>query len=652
MSDLRLASEFPAVTREAWLGLVDTVLKGGDFDRKLVHHTLDGIRVEPLYGKADRIGLLGRPNHGPWRVAQRVDHPEPNEAAALALADLEGGADALVIVGDGSPAARGLGLPLGTPEVMDRALTGVMLDLVHLRLDAGAVGTAAMDGLFALAETRGHPLAELDLDLGLDPVGTLASTGQMGRGWKEEGASLAQRLADAKARGFAGRLVLASGRVVHEAGGSEAQEVATALATGILYLRALEGGGHPLEEARDALAFLLVADADEFLTVAKFRALRLLWRRVEEACGMEPKPIRVHAETAWRMTTRRDPWVNILRAAIAAFSAGIGGADTITVLPFTAALGLPDAFARRVARNTQLILLEEANLWRVADPVAGAGGFEALTNALADEAWTRFQEIEREGGIVASLSSGTLGRRVAETRAKRDAAIATRRDPLIGTSEFPNMTEAPVATWVPAASHAPRAEAPGRAGRRSTPAGTSWNPPSDPALQVHQDEVGETPGNGAMNPLHSLRLAEPYERLRDRSDDILARTGARPRVFLANLGPIAAFSGRSTFARNAFEAGGIEAVGNDGYGSLDELAQAFAASRAKLACLCSSDAIYETQAVPAAVALRDAGAVRIYVAGRPGDLEAALRAAGVTEYVHVGMDLVRALEESYSVASW
>ena len=203
--------------------------------------------------------------------------------------------------------------------------------------------------------------------------------------------------------------------------------------------------GHSLDAARRALSFLLVADADEFLTVAKLRALRRLWARVEQACGLEPKPIRLHAETAWRMTTRRDPWVNMLRTTVAAFSAGIGGADGVTVLPFTAALGLPDAFARRIARNTQLILLDESNLARVADPAAGRGGFEALTDALCEKAWGLFQEIEREGGILESLKGDKLQARIAAVRAQREKAVATRKEPITGTSEFPNINEAEVA---------------------------------------------------------------------------------------------------------------------------------------------------------------------------------------------------------------
>ena len=261
----------------------------------------------------------------------------------------------------------------------------------------------------ALVERRGHDLGRRSPSISASiPIGDMARTGQivrpLGRAVAAHGA---RHWLDLDRTGLQ-RAVPAwpMARAYHEAGASEAQELAAVLATGVAYLRALEAHGHSLERARDALSFLLVADADEFLTVAKLRALRRLWARVEQACGLEPKPIRLHAETAWRMTTRRDPWVNMLRTTVAAFSAGIGGADAITVLPFTAALGLPDAFARRIARNTQLILLDESNLARVADPAAGAGGFEALTDALCEKAWALFQEIEREGGILESLTGG------------------------------------------------------------------------------------------------------------------------------------------------------------------------------------------------------------------------------------------------------
>ncbi len=619
MTDLALASEFPPATREAWSTLVDKVLKGADYERKLVSRTYDGIRIEPLYPKAEPHAPVRRAEHGPWRLAQRLDHPDAGEANALALADLHGGADALVLSFDGAPGARGFGLKVANSEEFDLALSGVMLELIQVRLEAGLGGREAMGLLLDLAEKRRHDLSALDIDLGLDPIGAFAATGRMSAEWPVVAGRLSDNLKRVGERGFAGRLAIADGRPYHEAGGSEAQELAVVLATALAYLRALEAGGHSLHAARSAVSFLLVADADEFLTVAKFRALRRLWAQVETACGLAPKPLRLHAETAWRMTTRRDSWVNLLRGTMAAFSAGIGGADAVTVLPFTAALGLPDAFARRLARNTQTILMEESNIWRVADPVAGSGAFEALTDELAQQAWSLFQEIEREGGIVASLSSGALQARIAGTRAKRDAALATRRDPLTGTSEYPDLHEKAVSVLMPAAG---------------TPRSASL--------------LG---GEGSVEPLPSIRSAEPFERLRDRSDAILAQTGRRPCVFLANLGPLSAFSARSTFARNAFEAGGIEALTNDGFASLDDLAAALAASGAKLACLCSSDEIYGTQALPAAAALKQAGAAAVYLAGRPGESEASLREAGVTEFVFAGCNLLGLLETALGTAA-
>jgi methylmalonyl-CoA mutase len=613
MHDFTLGAEFPAVTRERWLKLVEGVLKGADFD-KLVSQSHEGLRIEPLYAKAERPVPLLAGHEGRWRIVQRVDHPDPEAANELALADLEGGADALTLVFPEAPTARGFGLGARTVEELDRALRGVRLELVHLRLEAGQAGFGAAALFGALADRRGQVLAELDVDLGLDPIGAAAASGTMPEAWEAVAARCAGTLAALSGRGFKGRTFLADGRPYHEAGSGEAQELAAVLATGVAYLRALEAGGHRLDAARDALSFLLMADADEFLTIAKFRALRRLWARIEGACGLEPMPLRLHAETSWRRTTRRDSWVNMLRATMAVFSAGVGGADTIAALPFTAAIGLPDGFARRIARNTQLILMEEASLWRVADPAAGAGGFEALTDALCDKAWSLFQEIEREGGLMASLEAGALQGRIAAVRRARERAVATRKDPITGTSEFPDLAEAPVNVLLPSP-------------RRGE---------GDPT---------------SIAPLPSIRLAEPYERLRDASDAQLARTGARPKIFLANLGPLAAFTARATFAKNFFEAGGIEAVTNDGFSSPEAAARAFALSGAKLACLCSSDEIYESHAAPVAGALQQAGAHAVYLAGRPEGVGQHLTAAGLSSYVFAGCDALAILSDAAQKAA-
>src|SRR5204862_716250 len=247
------------------------------------------------------------------------------------------------------------------------------------------------------------------------------------------------------ALGFKGPFAVADGRVIHDAGGAEVQELAFVLAAGVAYLRAIEQAGIALEDAQGMVYARLAADADQFLTLAKFRALRLLWARIEQSCGLTPRPLFIAAETAWRMLTQRDPYVNILRATMATFSAGLGGANAITVLPHTLALGLPDPFARRVARNTQLVLLEESNLAKVADPAAGSGGIEALTRELCEAAWPLFQETEKAGGIFAALEQNLIQQKVAATRAAREANVATRKEVLTGATEFPNLHEVDVA---------------------------------------------------------------------------------------------------------------------------------------------------------------------------------------------------------------
>ena len=609
--DLPLAAEFPAATREEWRRLVEGVLKGAAFDARLVAKTYDGLAIEPLYGrKADARPIAGRPGTA-WWIMQRVDHPDAAAANAEALHDLENGAIGLALVFAGGIGAYGYGLA-ADKGTLARAFTGIHLDAgIALDLDAGACHPGKE--LAALVQRSGVAAAATNIRFGYDPIGTAAASGASPLPWNEQAPAFATALRELTAQGFRGPFACADGRLIHNAGGSEAQELAYALAVAVQYLRALEAGGIALDAARAMIYFRLAADADQFLTMAKFRALRTLWARVEDACGLAPAPSFIAAETAWRMMTRRDPYVNMLRATIAVVGAGLGGADAITVLPFTLALGLPDRFARRIARNTQLVLLEESNLAKVADPAAGAGGIEDLTDKLCRAAWAALQEIEAAGGAWAALQQGLIQNKVAAMRGAREAAVARRKDALTGTSDFPDLAEAPVAVL----EVAPVAPLPVAAAPR-------------------------------FEPLPRIRLAEPFETLRDASDRTLAQTGARPKVFLANLGTPADFTARATFAKNFFEAGGIEAVENDGFESRDALVAAFRASSARLACLCSSDAVYAREAVATAQALRDAGAV-LLLAGRPGALEGALTQAGVRGFVFAGCDVLAALRTTHGL---
>ncbi len=602
--DLLLAADFPPATEPQWRSLVDQALKGAPFER-LVSKTYDGLSIAPLAERrADAVPVAARPGATGWEILARIDHPDPALANEIALRELNGGASGLSLVFAGAVGAYGFGLP-ATEQAIVRALEGFDFDAgAALEIDLSAQAGTVLDAMLA----KGFASAQrgAGLRIGHDPIGAIAIGAHAARPWTDDAPHFARRLAALAREGFAGKLAVADGRIIHNAGGSEAQELAFVLAVALAYLRALEAEGVALDAARRMIFFRLTADADQFLTIAKFRSFRKLWARIEAACALEPVPAFVSAETAWRMLARRDPQVNILRATIAVFAAALGGADAITVLPFTAAFGLPDRFARRIARNTQLVLLEESHLAKVADPAAGSGSVEDLTDELCRAAWVLFREIEAADGIAAALTSGLVQRKVADVRAKRAAELARRKDALTGVSIFPNLheTEAKVDAPMPA------------------------RPPS----------------SGALDP---IRLAEPFEALRDASDRISA-TGAQPKIFLATLGSEAEFTARAMFAKNFFEAGGIEAIGGETV-EPPALAAAFKASGAALACLCSSDKVYDKEAVAAAAALKAAGARHIYLAGRPRDQETALKAAGVQSFIYEGCDALATLSSAYDI---
>jgi methylmalonyl-CoA mutase len=611
--DLQLAADFAPATYDDWRKLVDGVLKGAPFE-KLVGKTSDGLKIEPIYQRArGSAPITSRAAAAPWQIMQRIDHPDAAQANAQALHDLENGATGLTLVFADANGAHGFGLE-PTAEAIEKILEGVFIDAgIAIELQIGPQSRMAAIRIAEYVKRQGLNPSDCGISFGFDPIGACAVWGSSPYAWPEIVPAVTGAIKGLMGIGFKGPFAAADGRVIHDSGGSEVQELAFVLAVGVAYLRALEDAGVALEEARSMIYARLSADADQFLTLAKFRAMRLLWARIEQACGLAPKPLFITAETAWRMLTQRDPYVNMLRGTIATFSAGLGGANAIAVLPHTLATGLPDAFARRVARNTQLVLLEESNLAKVSDPAAGSGGIEALTQALCEASWSLFQEIEKAGGVFASLEQNLIQRKVAATRAVREANIARRKEVLTGATEFPNLHEAQVAVL----NAKPVALAP----------------------------YGET--KIKFDPLPPIRLAAPFERLRDRSDHILKNSGRRPEVFLANLGSAADFTARATFAKSFFETGGIEAVETEGFADPAALAIAFKASGADLACLCSSDKVYAEHAIPAAKALQAAGAKHIYLAGRPEAQEAALRAAGVDDFIFAGGDALATLQKAY-----
>ncbi|GHB70981.1 methylmalonyl-CoA mutase [Streptomyces cirratus] len=600
---LSLAAEFPDATHEQWQRLVEGVLRKsgkevtGEAAEDALSTTLeDGLRTRPLYTARPGEDATGFPGFAPfvrggrpegtsasgWDVRQRLAGTDPERVNEAALADLENGTTSLwLTVGEGGFPVAGLG----------RALDGVYLDLAPVTLDAGAEYAEAARALLALYAERGVAPEAARASLGADPLGHEARTGE--RLDLAEAAALAAGTADAWPHV---RALTVDALPYHEAGGSAAEELGLSLATGVAYLRALAEAGLGLDAALGQLEFRYAATADQFLTIAKLRAARRLWARVAEACGApEAGTQRQHAVTSPVMMTRRDPWVNMLRTTVACMAAGVAGADAVTVLPFDHELGLPDAFARRIARNTSTILLEESYLSRVIDPAGGSYYVEQLTDELAHAAWEFFQTVEKAGGQAAALRSGLVAERLAATWAERSEKLAKRREPITGVSEFPLLSEKPVV-------------------REPAPAGPTGGLP-----RVRRDEA--------------------YEALRARSDAHLAATGARPRIFLAALGPAAAHTARATFAANLFQAGGVEPVHDPVSVDPQTAAAAYAASGADgMAVLCSSDALYEEQAEAVAAALRSAGATTVFLAGKPGTARAA-----VDEYVFAGCDAVAVL---------
>ncbi|CCH90161.1 Methylmalonyl-CoA mutase small subunit (MCM-beta) [Modestobacter italicus] len=593
---LELAGEFPAASRAQWRDLVAGVLRkaGRDELPDPVEEALrvpvaTGVSVAPLYtaeDAGDLPALAGVPGLPPfvrgaragaagvtaaagadtevpagWDVRQR--HADPDVAATreAIAADLENGVSSLwLVLGEGA-------VPVGS---LGDVLADVLLDLAPLTLSGGV---PAAEAFLALVEGR-TDLAPGGC-LGLDPLGLQAATGQ---------AQDLSGLADLARRTPAGwRSVVVDGTVFADAGASAVEELGCAVAAGVAYLRGLTDAGLGVDEAFGQLEFRFSASADQFTTIAGLRAARRLWDRVGEASGASPqaRAMRQHAVTSSVMTTRHDPWVNMLRTTVACFAAGVGGADVVTVQPFDAALGLPDAFARRTARNTQSLLVEEGSLARVLDPAGGSWYVESLTEELAQTAWAWFTEIERAGGLAAALDSGLVGERIAAAWSERERRLATRADALTGVSEFPN-----------------------------------------PAEVLPSRRPAAAPPSGG---LPRVRAAAAFEDLRDAVEAV----EPRPRVHLATLGPVARHTARATFAANLFGAGGLQTTTGDGAASLDG---------ASVVCICGTDRDYADGAAALAAELRAAGAAQVWLAGPPS-----LGIDGVDGYVYAGCDAIAVL---------
>lgn len=616
---LSLSGDFDPASEADWLDAVSKALKGGGLER-ITRRTRDDIAVRPLYREPDHAsadGAAGMPGQSPflrggktepdpylqWDIRQGFNHPSPEVTNREILRDLERGVSSVEL---GVDCSGKTGCVLTDLDALTTALKGVRGDLATIALDhRGAGSGASAAALLALwGENQADPSTQ-KFAFNIDVLGTLIRTGKVGGGLDASFAKAAALVAALNLRFPLSTTLRADARRVHEAGGSEAQELGVLMAHGVDTLRRLEAAGLATAQAASGLLFTLSVDGNYGIGIAKLRAARRLWARIREALGLPAAPMRLQAVTSSRMLTKYDPWVNMLRGTAACFAGAVGGADVITVEPFNAALGRPEELGRRVARNTQIIAMEESGLGRVGDPSGGAWFTETLADDLAAAAWAEFQQIESEGGLGASLMGGHVQARIADTRKALQKDVARRKVAITGVSEFPLIdgVEAPVA--------APADYTPGDG---VDAAGLAAMIPS------FKNKAG---GDALADPLAMMRLAAPFEALRDKAEAVHAATGAHPGIYLATLGPVAEHTGRVDFARNLFATGGISAVEAD----------SFKASGCKIAVICGADKRYESEAADAARALKADGAVCVWLAGK-------FEADGIDRNIFMGCDVL------------
>lgn len=534
-----------------------------DIWQKLIKTTYDGIPINPLYNRADELdeaalpGVfpyrrgaagVGQENQG-WGVAESFDEKSTNQQV---LDSLYNGTTNLVIQGSADIATL---------------LNGVYLSLCPVRLFAGVRTVEQAKALFAVADSQQEP-PQL-IELGATPLTSMVNGGATIS--LDDTIELAKQAAQRDNT----RAILVDAVTFSNQGATDAEEIGLALAAGVEYLRALTDAGFTIEQALDQISFRFATTDDQFAQIAKFRAARQLWARVAEIVGApEHGTCPQHALTAPVMFTQRDPWVNMLRSTVAAFAAGVGGATDVEVLPFDWAIpgGLPKtsrSFARRIARNTNLLLLEESHLSHVIDPGGGSYFIEAFTTQLADKAWDVFTSVEAEGGLQQAIAAGTVAKLLDDAHEAQRKDIARRIKKITAINEFPNLAEAPL------------------------------------------------PAELRVEPSRVRRWAAEFEALRNRSDAYMEVRGTRPAAVLIPLGPLAKHNIRTGFATNLLASGGIEAL-NPGQVTPGTEEFTAAAKSASIAVICGTDQEYDATGKDAYEALRAAGVDTILLAGSPG----------------------------------
>ena len=685
--------EFTPPTDEEWKAACEALLKGAPFEKKMFTKTYEGITFDPMYTRkhtedilpkgvmpgmgdylrgVDAAGYIGKP----WGIAQACDETLPAENNELLRHEHDKGATIYHIVLDTASrtgvdarqaeAVGDTGTSVTTVEDMHVLLTGLDLAKFPLYVYAGANAVPLLALVAAARRASGEDMAEVRGIVGADPIGALAADGKLPTSLDAHYDSLAAAARWATVNAPHLRTVFVRSDVYSNGGANDVQEVASVLATATAYLRALCERGLTIDEAASQIAFAFSMGANFFLQIAKLRAVRPLWAQIVGAFGgsAEAQKMRIHARPALFFKTIYDPYVNMLRNTTEIFSGVVGGIDSFESAPFDEPIRKGDEFSRRIARNVQIMLQEEFGLLQPIDPAGGSWAVETLTRQMKEKIWAEFQRIEKEGGIVAALRAGSLQESVAAVLAARFKNADLRRDRIVGNNMYPNMTETLLETRAEdtAALKAQRTadidaylsdidvKHLGEA-LASLRQAHSVDHAVEAALAgatIAELMTAVTEGNGAetVTAIAPHRWSERFEALRQRTEEYKAEKNDNVKIFLANMGPIPQHKARADFTTGFLQVGAFEVLGNDGFKTVEEAADAARASGADAVVICSTDATYP-EIVPAlAPKLHEVlPKARVFLAGAaPKDLLETYKEAGIDEYISVRANCYEILE--------
>ncbi|MGE9292716.1 MAG: methylmalonyl-CoA mutase family protein [Puniceicoccales bacterium] len=678
---LNLLEEFAPVDYATWKEAAEKLLKGAPFDKKMLTPTPEGITLQPIYRQEDMEGLehlesfpgefnfsRGATDEGylqnPWKISQELPYGTPEEFNAAALNDMQRGQDALNLLLDiatqsgRDPAEAGAGevgacgLSIATLGDLQTALKDVIPDAVAINLQSGVSGLPLMALLVAWLKEQGKEAKCLSGSLNVDPLGVLARSGSLPVSLDEAFADMVALAKYCLANAPDFKPVGVSTLPYANAGASAVEELASALATGTVYLRKLMDAGIEIDDAAKCIGFEFSLGSNFFMEVSKLRAARILWSKIVSAFGggREAARMTIHGRTGLWNKTVHDPYVNMLRTTTEALSGVVGGVQSMHVGAFDEIIQAPSTFSRRIARNTQIMLQEECELRAVIDPAGGSWFIENLTDQVAKSSWNIFQEIEKEGCMLAALEKGSIQERIAKTNAGRIKLLTQRRANLVGTNLYPNLKEKPLTEEKPDFSgvKTKRVEAVKAAAKDvdissltgsdeglvdRLAAAASKGATLGAIFKALHSGKGDKP---AVTALPSVRGAEIFEAMRDAADTYTKANGHGPKMFLTTMGPLRKHKLRADFTRGFFEVGGFDIEAADGYDSVEDAVAGAKASGAKVTVICGTDDGY-VEFVPAfCKALKaEAPDIKIVLAGYPGDNEKAYTEAGLDDYIFI-----------------